>query len=340
MAAMNRVIVVVGMHRSGTSAMVRALGYLGADLGETFIDVIPEVNAKGFWEDADLNRINIAVLRHIGFDWLSNRPIPEACFADPGLQPLLAQGVDLLRVKTRNHDIFAFKDPRTTLLLPFWTRVFAQLDVTPGYLVAIRHPAAVAASLAKRNGFNKAKSHLLWLHYTVEAMQKSAMAGRLLVDYDQLMDRPVESLRRIARHLDLSPPSAADETEFCSQFLSPELRHCQPTKAAAPTTDPTQALYDALLPAARDEADLDGDAVARALTQAAAYLAAASPLLAYLDDVEQAAALGPVATDDRFPWLPTLRSSFGVSAPETGASQEAKPSRLAGLFSRLRGRAA
>lgn len=333
---MKRVIAVVGMHRCGTSAMTRALGYLGVGLGDTFIDAMPEVNAKGFWEDADFNRLNIAVLRQCGCDWLSHRPIAAERFAGPALQPLAAEAERLLNERLRERAIFAFKDPRTTLLLPFWQGVFARAEVADSYLVAIRHPAAVADSLARRNGFDAAKSRLLWLRYTVEALQKSALAGRrVLVDYDVLMDDPVHSLRRIARELELPAPGATVETEFSKRFLSAELRHSRPADSVA--SEPADMLHAALLSAARGEAPLDSSIIDGALKKAAVYLADCAPLLAYLDSVEQAAALGSQATEAQFPWLHTLRMSFGVVAPAPHDPVPPAASWWGTLLSRLRG---
>lgn len=327
MTSSRRVIAVIGMHRSGTSAMTRALGYLGASLGDTFIDAMPEVNAKGFWEDADFNRINIAVLRYFGLDWLSHRPVDQGRFAEPGLLPIIGRAEKLLRERLDDTGLFAFKDPRTTLVLPFWKMVFAQAEVTDDYLIAIRHPSAVAESLARRNGFEAAKSLNLWLRYTVEALQKSALRGRrILVDYDTLLDNPAVSLRRISQSLNLPEPAASAAAEFSTQFLSSDLRHCKPVCASF--AEPAMALYSALLPVARDEAPLDGEVARKALQKASAYLGNSAPLLAYLDRVEQAAALGGDASEGEFAWLHTLRSSFGVASSQKATPDPPRPTTL------------
>src|SRR5882724_9597278 len=57
-----RLIVVLGMHRSGTSAMTRALQAMGVELGSRLMPPVEGENDKGFWEDLELNALNIEVL--------------------------------------------------------------------------------------------------------------------------------------------------------------------------------------------------------------------------------------------------------------------------------------
>ena len=65
----DRLIVVLGMHRSGTSAITRALKVLGVDLGDRLMLAVEGDNNKGYWEDIDFNALNIEMLRAIGKDW-------------------------------------------------------------------------------------------------------------------------------------------------------------------------------------------------------------------------------------------------------------------------------
>ena len=67
-AVSSRAIVVIGMHRSGTSAVARGLAALGVDLGDDFLDAQPE-NPTGYWEDRGIVELNERVLRRIGLKW-------------------------------------------------------------------------------------------------------------------------------------------------------------------------------------------------------------------------------------------------------------------------------
>ncbi len=308
-----KIIAVIGMHRSGTSAMTRALGFAGAALGGDFIETLPEVNAKGFWEDATLNAINIEVLRALGMDWLSNRVIAPHRFDEEALVPLMEKAAGILRAKAAGPGMFAFKDPRTSILLPFWQRVFTLAGVEAAYLIALRHPSSVADSLHARNGFERIKSDILWLRYTVESIIRSAGAPRVLVDYDLLMDHPVEELRRIATALGLEAPAPEAEAEFASRFLAPELRHSL-HQADGATLAQTGTLYSALRMAVKNRDSPDDAAIATAVTGASRFLGDLAPVLDYLDQLEYAVASAPDLLDCELPCLPTLRASFGKTA--------------------------
>ena len=87
---MKRVIVVLGMHRSGTSAITRGLQELGADLGPDLMPAAEGDNDKGFWEDMGAYRINERILSKLGSSWDGLAEIStEALMSDQ-----LAQGTE------------------------------------------------------------------------------------------------------------------------------------------------------------------------------------------------------------------------------------------------------
>ena len=66
MTAKHRIIAVLGMHRSGTSAVARGLKALGVELGEHLMPPAANNNDKGFFEDVDVNALNNEILKLIG----------------------------------------------------------------------------------------------------------------------------------------------------------------------------------------------------------------------------------------------------------------------------------
>lgn len=60
-----RLVIVLGMHRSGTSALSRSLMALGLSLGQSLLDPQPD-NPLGYWEDREIVAINEEVLASSG----------------------------------------------------------------------------------------------------------------------------------------------------------------------------------------------------------------------------------------------------------------------------------
>lgn len=222
-----RAVVVLGMHRSGTSAITRGLKALGVELGERMMIPLPDQNAKGFWEDSDIYELDEKILAALGRTWHSLSLIEPAEWQKPALKNLEKQALELVGSRVARYPLWGFKDPRTARLLPFWQPVFRQLGIAESYVIGLRNPLSVAKSLAALNGFTAEKSYLLWLEHLLPALSETAGKPRVVVDFDAVMARPVEELHRIAQRLDLPSHDAATQAiaEYADDFLAQELRH-------------------------------------------------------------------------------------------------------------------
>jgi len=220
----DRLTVVLGMHRSGTSAIARALKVFGIQLGDRLIPASEEVNAKGFWEDHDLNELSIELLEAINSDWQTLNPVSPEMVDKLVNSSLFLKAVDMLRMKIETSPGFAFKNPRSAKLLPFWKKVFVHCGLTTQYIIALRNPLSVCRSLEKRDGFDHRKSYLLWIEHLLFSLLETTDAPCLIVDYDRLMESPKTELNRIATTFDLKIlPHEYDE--FAHDFLDENLRH-------------------------------------------------------------------------------------------------------------------
>ena len=220
----NKLVVVLGMHRSGTSTITRGLQTMGVALGDRMMPPVPGNNPKGFWEDIDLNALNIELLRCVDSDWQNLSAIDSTDVGVLRKQGYFLRAVELLREKVRSVPVFGFKDPRVAKLLPFWKDVFTHCRVEANFVVVVRNPLSVAKSLAKRDGIETARSYFLWLGHVITSLTGSADDKRVLVDYDRFMQAPELELNRIAKHLGLE----IDATELCgyeADFLDQSLRH-------------------------------------------------------------------------------------------------------------------
>ncbi|MEM9170553.1 MAG: hypothetical protein AAGC56_12985, partial [Pseudomonadota bacterium] len=285
-----RIVVILGMHRSGTSALTRGVQVLGAALGDRLMAGRAGDNDKGFFEDLDIYRLNETLLRRCGTSWRGLEPLDGAAFAGEAFADLRAKAADLLARKLDGLDgPFAVKDPRLCLLMPFWRAVCGDLGVSCDYVVALRHPADVARSLEKRNGAAIPVGLALWTRYTLGALEASRFGRRTFVLYDALLDDPGGQLRRISDALSLPlPDDFSDGAKlYREDFLDPGLRTARSDDRESLYAYFPQGfdLFEALLPCAQGASS---DAPKEAQQRAEAALNAALPLLARLDDVHTA----------------------------------------------------
>ena len=222
----SRAVLVLGMHRSGTSALARGLQMLGVYLGNDFISPKPD-NPTGYWEDRNIFEINERLLAVFGLKWEEVSLIDDARWDEPGIEALRTEAVAYLKSQFVSHPLWGFKDPRTIRLLPFWRSVLDVLEVDESYLLVIRNPRSVANSLIRRHGMDAVTAHLLWLVYVVPNLSMIANRPFIVADYDLVMADPRLELGRIAQGLKIPSTDArkAGIDQFASDFLDPTLRH-------------------------------------------------------------------------------------------------------------------
>ncbi len=236
-----RLIIVLGMHRSGTSAIARGLAALGADLGSNLLPPVAENNERGFWEDREVVALSDAVLDRLGLAWDSTAPIDRARLAGPEFGDLRLRALDLVRSRLDTWPVFAIKDPRLSRLLPFWSGALERLDARVDFVLCLRNPISTAQSLQRRDGFAAIKSHLLWLQHTAGMVLDTsnpgtgaahAAARRAVVSFERLLAEPLAELQRLARLLELPfDPSSDALRDYLSGFLDRQLEHARYAEA-------------------------------------------------------------------------------------------------------------
>lgn len=229
----------LGMHRSGTSAITKGLELLGVELGNNLMPAAKGNNERGFFEDLDIHNFNQRLISEaLDNDWDRLEPLQ----LDRLGAEHRAAAQRLLQEKLPERRPFAFKDPRVSLLQPLWETVFDSLAIDHRYLICVRNPLSVAGSLFKRDRLHPLKAQLLWCHYMLAALRHTQGKHRVFVDFDRLFEAPVNELERIATAFELPLPDreAADVRAYATDFLAPALRHNH--SHAEQLEDPRQAL--------------------------------------------------------------------------------------------------
>jgi tetratricopeptide (TPR) repeat protein len=176
-----RAILILGMHRSGTSCLAGMLAAGGlASAGEM---VRNWDNARGHHEMLDVVRLNEAVLAYSDGHWLSP-PATVRWTADH------ADARDRLLRSVIDGRPALIKDPRTLLVLPFW-----RASEVPYHVIAIvRHPLAVARSLESWRGMPLSEGVALWTAHNRALAADRAEHDYELVDFEAPKDAVVATV--------------------------------------------------------------------------------------------------------------------------------------------------
>ena len=188
---------VLGMHRSGTSAITGALRHCDVWVGEeTELTDANVENSLGFWERRDMRDLCDQMLHSAGADWwkIANfdpKAIPRVALAEQ------RRRFEKIVSELDKFQAWVIKEPRLCLLLP----VLRQYVNNPVCIHIYRNPLEVARSLQTRNGFSVSAGLALWEVYNLHALKASEGLPRISLSYESLMQHPVETLNALVKEL-------------------------------------------------------------------------------------------------------------------------------------------
>lgn len=228
-APARQAVLVLGMHRSGTSALAGVLSALGCDSPRTLMKPNAE-NPKGFFEARPVARLNDEILATVGTTWDDWQAVDPDWHRSPMAVPFRDRALGVLAAEFGNSACFVLKDPRICRLLPFWTGVLQAAGCEPLIVHTHRHPLDAAASLERRNGIDPGFGQLLWLRHVLSAEADSRGFARGFTSYEALLRDWAGAIGQVERGLGqrLPRPASGAEDEV-GAFLSADLwRHRQP----------------------------------------------------------------------------------------------------------------
>jgi hypothetical protein len=218
-------ILVLGMHRSGTSSFARVMNLLGADLPNDLM-LAGVGNDKGHWESKAIVAFNERLLATAGSRWNDWLPIDDAWRQSAVYPDFFVHAQELLRSEYDTSPLFVLKDPRICRLAPFWLEVIESLDIRPAIVLPQRNPLEVSASLAARNASQAGAGLLLWLRHVLEAERATRGRARQFFGFEQLLDdwQQVASDFEAVTGLRMPRRSVLASGEI-DGFLTPQARH-------------------------------------------------------------------------------------------------------------------
>jgi hypothetical protein len=220
-----RAFLVLGMHRSGTSAVTSALHKLGAQLPARILPVMPD-NPEGFFEPREIVAIHDRLLASAGSSWLDCTAFPETWYSSADAEAFVNELIAALQQDYGDAALFVLKDPRISRFAPLWFKVFSALQITPFVVLPLRNPVEVAESLRKRDRIPFAHSYLLWLRHVLDAEFTSRNYPRIFLNYPDFVEASGREIDRILPDLPLHrsrlSPGVIQEIE---NSVNADLRH-------------------------------------------------------------------------------------------------------------------
>jgi len=192
----NQIVIVLGSHRSGTSVTTRLVSYLGFNLGENLMEPNND-NPKGYFEDIDIYNFNEKILKLIKRSWYDSDHIDSKLLINLTKKNIFNEAVTLIKKKINHQKPIIIKDPRITILLPFWAKVFKKLNLNIKYVCSIRNPLDISLSLKIRDGFGINNSLNIWYRYTSQLLLDLKFKDAVFINFDNFnknLDKEIKKL--------------------------------------------------------------------------------------------------------------------------------------------------
>jgi hypothetical protein len=249
--AFRECFLVLGMHRSGTSAISGVLSKLGPQAARNLMEALPQ-NPKGFWEPWQIVALHDRILESAGSSWHDWRRFNPEWYNSPIKRQFLTELAELLRAEFGSSPSFVVKDPRICRFLPFWKELLRDEKTALRAVIPVRLPLEVAQSLRTRDGFTLSKGLLIWLRHVLDAEAETRGMPRTIVPWSRFFSDWRPEAARMADQLGVTWPRLTDQTaDEIDAFLAPELRHERQsestTRAHPDVHEWVMATYDAMV---------------------------------------------------------------------------------------------
>jgi len=224
-AAKPQGVLVLGMHRSGTSACTRVLNLLGCALSDNLLGAA-EGNESGHWEPLEVVALNDKILESAGSSHDDWGPLNADWRQSAIRAQMVSRASQIITDHTKIGPLFAIKDPRICRLADVWLEAATDAGVDPLVLLMLRNPVEVASSLEARDLMADGYGELLWLRHVLDAEFYSRGQKRIVCRYDELMSNWQVLVGKVTRGLGVSFPRNSPKIHAeISQFLTQTQRH-------------------------------------------------------------------------------------------------------------------
>jgi len=219
-------LLVLGMHRSGTSALTRVLNIAGATLPKRMMGADKTSNITGHWEPLALARYHDKLLVELHSSWQDWRPLDISALPIKRRNEIAQEIREIISFDYNDAALFVLKEPRICRFAPFFIEALQDGNIEVRPVLTFRNPLEVSQSLETRDGIRRVDAALLWLRHALDAEKATRKLKRAILTYDGLLKNWKTSLGKTVKQLGLKDIHTMDEIEpLVESFLSPEQRH-------------------------------------------------------------------------------------------------------------------
>jgi hypothetical protein len=198
--------------------IAQLLKHCGLELGpEDQLMVPSEANLGGHFENLGFVKINSKILSHFKGAWDHPPDFNKGWEYESFLDGVVEEARSHLK-NFSNDSIWGWKDPRTTLLIPFWKRLIHDLK----FVICIRGPLEVAESLLRRDGMTIDQGAFLWGRYVRDAIRNTSGCPRIFVFYEDFFENPDLEINRLINFCSLHE---FEDKSVLKDVVSRELKH-------------------------------------------------------------------------------------------------------------------
>ncbi len=217
---MKKGVIVMGMHRSGTSLITKIINMMGCTLGsEEKLIKADQYNLKGYWENLDMVNLNDKLLYSIQCSWWKVSTIDIYRASTEVKKDFLEEFKKIIETFDNTYP-WVIKDPRLVLTFPLWKEYADNFH----FVFVSRDPLEIALSLHNRNNMPLYLGLVLWEFYTLKYAQILSKAPFTLVKYNDLLNNPTDSVTNLYNSLcqnvfDIKVPDFIELNGFIDNFL-------------------------------------------------------------------------------------------------------------------------
>ncbi len=228
-----RPVVIIGMQRSGTSALAGALSRLGLSFGsEKWLYEADSNNRLGYFESRKIVTLNLRCLDVFQMHPTSFGRLPPNWREHPMAEDIRADLKEILEDDYGSLSRWGIKQPVTSLVLPLYNDVFSDLGLDPVYVLCVRNPLEAMASEARLDFGDSYRVMASlgkraigsWLRYTLGSFADTQGRSVRVVPYEKLLEDPASALTKIVSSEPRWTPSE-EEWEAATSFVQSKLRN-------------------------------------------------------------------------------------------------------------------